>query len=188
LAPRDVQCLLRMFPSLAEVDSIAPARPKPIEILDSEELRQRAFASLVELLSRLVDKHPLVLIIDDLQWGDLDSVAFLSRLLKGASAPNLLFIASFRSEDADTSPFLQSWRSSAAATQSVIVRDLALDALTPSEASELAMRLGAARADVNRPRAEAIALESRGDPFLIDQLARYALETAADGDGAVTIR
>ena len=188
LAPRDVQCLLRMFPSLAEVDSIAPARPKPIEILDSEELRQRAFASLVELLSRLVDKHPLVLIIDDLQWGDLDSVAFLSRLLKGASAPNLLFIASFRSEDADTSPFLQSWRSSAAATQSVIVRDLALDALTPSEASELAMRLGAAPADVNRPRAEAIALESRGDPFLIDQLARYAVETAADRDGPITIR
>ena len=188
LAPRDVPCLLRMFPSLAQVDPIAPARPKPIEILDSEELRQRAFASLLELLSRLVDKHPLVLIIDDLQWGDLDSVAFLGRLLKGASAPNLLFIASFRSEDADTSPFLQSWRSSAASAQSVIVRDLALDVLTPSEASELAMRLGAARDDIDRPRAEAIALESRGDPFLIDQLSRYALETAADGDGAVTIR
>ena len=188
LAPRDVQCLLRMFPSLAEVDPIAPARPKPIEVLDSEELRQRAFASLVELLSRLVDKHPLVLIIDDLQWGDLDSVAFLGRLLKGPAPPCLLFIASFRSEDADTSPFLQSWRSSAVSTESVVVRDLRLDLLTLSESNELTMRLMAGGADVNRPRAEAIARESRGDPFLIDQLTRCALDASVGGDGAVTIR
>jgi serine/threonine protein kinase len=188
LAPRDVQCLLRMFPSLAEVDPIAPARPKPVEVLDSEELRQRAFASLVELLSRLVDKHPLVLIIDDLQWGDLDSVAFLGRLLKGVSPPSLLIIASFRSEDADTSPFLQSWRSSAVSTGSVVVRDLELDSLTPTESNELTMRLMAGGADVDRPRAEAIARESRGDPFLIDQLTRCALDPSVGGDGAVTIR
>jgi hypothetical protein len=188
LAPRDVQCLLRMFPSLAEVDPIAPARPKPIEILDSEELRQRAFASLVELLSRLVDKHPLVLIIDDLQWGDLDSVAFLGRLLKGSSPPSLLFIASFRSEDADTSPFLQSWRSSAVSTESVVVRDLKLDLLTLSESNELTMRLMAGGADVDRPRAEAIAQESRGDPFLIDQVIRYSPAAATVRDCALTVR
>src|SRR5262245_18225924 len=188
LAPRDVQCLLRMFPSLAEVDPIAPARPKPNEVLDSEELRQRAFASLVELLSRLVDKHPLVLISDDLQWGDLDSVALLGRLLKGAAPPSLLFIASFGSEDAHTRPFLQSWRSSAVSTESVVVRALKLDLLTLSESNELTMRLMAGGADVDRPRAEAIARESRGDPFLIDQLTRCALDGSVGSDGAVTIR
>jgi eukaryotic-like serine/threonine-protein kinase len=188
LAPRDVQCLLRMFPSLAQVDPIAPARPKPIEILDSEELRQRAFASLLELLSRLVDKHPLVLMIDDLQWGDLDSVAFLGRLLKGASPPSLLFIASFRSEDAHTSPFLQSWRSRITSSPSVIVREVELDVLSPSESSDLATRLIAGRGANNQTLAEAIAQESRGDPFLIDQLTRYSPAAAADADDAVTVR
>lgn len=188
LAPHDVQCLLRVFASLAQVDAIAPVRPKPAEILDAEELRQRAFASLLELLCRLADKSPLVLIIDDVQWGDLDSVAFLGRLLKGSSPPSLLFIASFRSEDGDTSPFLQSWRSHVASSQSVIVREVELDVLTPSESGELAMRLIEGRSDVDRPRAEAIAQESRGDPFLIDQLTRYSPGAATDSEGAATIR
>ena len=188
LAPHDVQTMLRVFASLAQVEAIVPVRPKPIDILDSEELRKRAFAGLLELLSRLADKSPLVVMIDDVQWGDLDSVAFLGNLLKESSPPSLLFIASFRSEDADTSPFLQSWRSHVALSQSVIVRELALDVLTPAESSELAMRLIGGRDGSDRPRAEAIALESRGDPFLIDQLTRYSPGAAADSDGAATIR
>ncbi len=163
-------------------------RPRPIEILDSEELRQRAFASLLELLSRLADQSPLVLMIDDAQWGDLDSVAFLGGLIKASSPPNLLLIASFRLEDADTSPFLQSWRSQAAASQSVVVQEIGLGVLTPSESSELAMQLFTGREGVDRPRAEAIAHESCGDPFLIDQLARYSQTVTTDGQGTFTVR
>jgi len=69
-------------------------------------LRERAFASLQDLFSRLADHHPVVLAIDDLQWADLDSSEFLVRLLTAPSPPSLLFLATYRSEDAETSPFL----------------------------------------------------------------------------------
>lgn len=128
----------------------------------------------------------MVITIDDLQWGDLDSAAFMKRLLVTPTPPSLLLIANYRSEDIDTSPFLQSWRASLGMATKLDIHEVALHPLTVSESKELAVRLLSVASVPADQRAEAIAMESQGSPFLIDRFARHG-HLEADHIGLATV-
>ncbi len=141
LLPRDIRSLVRVFPTLEEAEAVATA-PGPAAVPDPQELRRRAFRALRELLSRLGERRPLVLAIDDLQWGDSDSAVLLSELLRPPDAPGLLLLGCYRSDDASTSPLLRALlKDHEEGIPTIDRRVLAVGTLEPADAEGLALAL-----------------------------------------------
>src|SRR5262249_18179932 len=140
---------------------------------DAQELRRRGAIALRELLTRLVDRRPVALFIDDLQWGDLDSASLLAELLRGPEAPALFLVLCYRREDASASPLLRALRPLGPAPRGrPPPRGLAVEPLEPAAARHLAATLLGREGAGSAEEAEAIARESRGSPLLLQELVR----------------
>ncbi len=174
LMPTNVLALARLFPALRRVQAVAGAQRRVLEIPDSRELRRRAFAALRELLARLSDRRPVVLYVDDLHWGDLDSAALLTELLRPPDPPAVLWIACYRSEERETSALLQALDAASLATVNIDLQETEVQELSADEARELALELLGERTESVQALAATIAHESGGNPFFIDELVRYS--------------
>ncbi len=168
LMPPDVHALARLFPVLRRVEAVLGAERKGVESLHPNEVRRRAFGALRELLDRLARRAPLVLFIDDVQWGDADSASLLSHVIAGHKAPPLLLLCAYRREDTGTSALLQVLLP---AQRSAV--SLAVDPLTSHETEQLALSHLGYDNDVTKSLARSIAREAGGNPFFVQELVRW---------------
>ncbi|MGN6110943.1 MAG: protein kinase domain-containing protein [Kofleriaceae bacterium] len=166
LLPDDIATLARLFPVLLQLPGVS-ATPAPEA--DLLVLRRRAFGVLRELLARIGHTRTPVLVLDDLQWGDLDGIAMLVDVLRPPHPPPLLVVATYRSGDPATSPalaaLLENLRGELA--HAVDVRDVAVHDLEPAAAEALAHAL---LASASPARAATIAAATHGNPFFITEL------------------
>ncbi len=180
--------LVRVFPVLQNVEAVAGeiqrlAQRRGQDFPDPHELRRRAFAALREVLARTGRRWPLILCLDDLQWGDVDSALMLAELLLPPEPPPLLLLACFRSEDRDTSPFLRTFMEALAkAGTGLDRREVIMRELTTAEAGMLAGQLLGENATAPTV-AETVARESGGNPFFVWQL----VQAVRAGDTDLTL-
>ena len=174
LLPPDLVPLTKLFPVLRRVPLIAEAGTDvDLEGADPHEVRQAAFSSLRALLCRLAEQKPLVLWIDDLQWGDEDSAAFLANLLQPPDAPKLMLIVSHRSEDEETSPILRVLLSSLPNARYQRC-EIDVGPLDPAACDQLASLLAREEDARTTQPPVGIAAESGGSPLFLMQLVRHS--------------
>jgi serine/threonine protein kinase len=170
ILPRDIVAAEQLFPVLSDLGDVVRARRRISVVPDQQELRRRAFVAMRELFLRLVDRAPLVIAIDDLQWGDVDSAELLKEILRPPDAPALLFLASYRAEEERTSPFLRAFLEDS--RHGMPMRELRLGHLSADESRELVTELLESVPTATADMASLIADESGGSPFFIDELVR----------------
>src|SRR6266550_1073655 len=184
LMPREVLALARLFPVMLQVDAVFNAPQREHDMPDPFTLRRKAFAALRELLARISDRQPLVLYIDDLQWSDADSSTLLEDLLRPPDSPPLLLLSSFRTEDLEAKPFLKTLLEK---TGTDNCREVYVGALAKAEAYEMLDHLLGPETAGLAQFADAMVGEARGNPFLLEQLARYALTSDQTATTGITL-
>lgn len=109
MLPDDIGILAQVFPELNRSDVVASIPQDSLDGFDQQQVRARAFNAMRILLQRISQRSKLILFIDDLQWGDEDSAKALFEILRPEDAPRILFLGSYRSDEATDSPFLTEW-------------------------------------------------------------------------------
>jgi hypothetical protein len=180
LVPADVLPLLRLFPVLRQVDGIVAAASREDPLLSEPHvLRQRGFGALRNLLARIAAHQPLVMAIDDVQWSDVDSAALIQELLRPPEAPVLLLLVCCRSEDAASPVLRRLFGETSQRAWSVVP-------LWPMDDDDAQTLIGALAppGSMTHDRAQRIAREAQGNPFLLEQLTRYLSVRARSHESA----
>ncbi|HMI89822.1 MAG TPA: AAA family ATPase, partial [Polyangiales bacterium] len=183
LLPTDIAALAQIFPVLERLRAVQHLLSSRACNGDAVDNRQRAEAALRELFSRLAARRPVVIWIDDLQWGDLDSAGILKGWLQRGAPLPLLLVISYRSDEAETSECLRSFLGSDGDQTAIATRRVDVTALAREDVHALCRHQLAGRADA--ALIERIVRESQGSPFLAAQLSALAEAKLARGDADV---
>ncbi len=160
----------------AELAAILPAIGGPIR--PSPPDRARLFAAVTDLVASLADARPLLLVLDDLQWADDDTLLLLRHLLRRAGSAPVLVVAISRDHDLDPGSALAEVVH--ALDRDGWVRRVALRGLDEGDVRRLLGHLlGAGN---HRDAARRVLAETAGNPFLVTEVGLARGTTASGGD------
>jgi class 3 adenylate cyclase/tetratricopeptide (TPR) repeat protein len=95
LCPDKVDDILPFVATLMVMKLPARCRER-VSSLEGEALEKLILKNIKELIIKATELTPLVIIVDDLHWADLSSIAFLESLFRLTETQRILFINVFR--------------------------------------------------------------------------------------------
>jgi tetratricopeptide (TPR) repeat protein len=187
MVPRghDATRLGRAFPVLERLLSVPRGAEREVpsatsSALDPMERRARVFFAMRDLLHALAETRLVVMLIDDLQWADADSLVLLREIMRPPSAA-ILLVATVRTEreasrsqrSGPPASLPASRLNVGSSTMPGDVRIVHLEPLGESESRTLARAL-LERTDMPESATDSIVREAAGHPLFIDELVRHA--------------
>ncbi len=170
--------LVRAFPELASVF----ANVTSLEIVEPEQERSRLFHSIVETLSTLGRAQPVLLLIEDVHWGDEASLDMLLYVARKIAAQPVALVLSYRGDE--VAPPLEHLLAQLDRTRIATDVELGRFSSTEMHAMLAAIFDGAAPGDGFVDTMHSL---TDGNPFFVEEVLK-ALVTAGDvtrrADGA----
>jgi len=150
---------------LPELRAERPVLPSPEPITESWQ-RQHFFEALVR--SIFINARPQVLVIDDIQWTDQETLAWLGYLLRYPPQAPLLVAATIRSTEIDSRHPLTFWLMDLRRTDQLT--EIELGPLDEPDTALLAAHI--AGAELNSESASQLYRETEGNPLFIVETVR----------------
>jgi class 3 adenylate cyclase/tetratricopeptide (TPR) repeat protein len=166
--------LSRLVPALA---SRIPDLP-PSKTTDSDTERYLLFAAVVGLLATASEHQPVVLILDDLQWADKESLLLLRHLTAAEPTMRVLVLGTYRDSELSHAHTLRE-------TLGVLRRHRGLGRIELAGLDDagvvafLEAAAGQALDDAAVGLALAVYRETDGNPLFVGELLRHLVETGA---------
>jgi class 3 adenylate cyclase len=164
----------RLVPALASRISNLP----PSKATDSDTERFLLFAAIVDLLARVSEYQPLVLVLDDLQWADKGSLLLLRHLTAADQAMRVLVLGTYRdSELSHSHPLTDTL---AALRRHSGVSRIELTGFDDNDVvAFLEAAAGQTLDDAGRGLAHAVYRETDGNPYFVSEVLRHLTQTGA---------
>ena len=169
-AASDVAALLPELRALLPELDAAPLPP-------SDQARFRLFEAVTHFLVSIAASTPLLVIIDDLHWGDAPSLALLSFLAQGLSATPLLLVCAYRDAAAEQPPAFGALLTSLRRTRGF--RLIQLGGLSQDALAQLV--------DGGPPFVAALHRMTDGNPLYVLETLRHLAETGRTGAEAAAL-
>ena len=140
------------------------------------------YTALTSLLLELSDSHPVLIVLDDLQWADRDSLLLVRHVAGHLLSGEVMLLGTYRDTDLHDGHPLEDLL--AALRRETGVTRLNLEGLTPREIeSMVSLSIPAANADDHL--VETLAEETGGNPFFLGELLWHLSESGLDAAMAV---
>jgi DNA-binding CsgD family transcriptional regulator len=137
---------------------------------------RRLLVVMLETLTRLATRKPWMIVIDDAQWSDPETLDFFTYAVPRLHNISGLFVLGLRSSTTDDAATL---RRIAALSP---VAHCELDGLGERESRTLVATLLPSGTRLSQPMVDAITTRSEGSPFIIESLTREALRSSGTLD------
>ncbi|HEX5944742.1 MAG TPA: AAA family ATPase [Acidimicrobiales bacterium] len=161
--------------AMTELGAVLPSLDRPRRVGGPD--RARLFGAVTDLVAAVAKERPLLLVLDDLQWADDDTLLLVRHLLRRAGDAPVLVMAISRDHDLEPGHALADVVHSL--DRDGWVRRLPLRGLDVAEVREL---LGHLHGPGDHGQAaRRLTSETAGNPFLVTELARSG-GVSSDGD------
>lgn len=165
LAQLDAATLTELARLLPELLGERPGLPAPPPVVENWQ-RHRLFEALTQAL--LAGKQPLLLVLDDLQWCDQETLEWLHFLLRHDSQAPLLIVSTVRLEAVGPRHPVTVLRAGLRSSQQLT--ELSLTALTAADTAQLARQMIGKELDARQ--ADRLYRDTEGNPLFIVEMVR----------------
>jgi DNA-binding SARP family transcriptional activator/predicted ATPase len=170
----DVDALSEISRLLPELLTQRPDLPRPSVRIEAWQ-RQAFFGALASAF--VAADHPILLVLDDLQWCDADTLEWIHFLLRSARGAKILVAGTVRPDEVDRKHPLVALE--AGLRDSGQLTEILLRPLDPSETATLAAHI--AGRPLKPDAARAIHAETEGNPLFVVETVRAGLAESDDG-------